>query len=263
MLQPVTGVAMPVSPRTFWLPRRGYDPADYEDAFAANAVAGRFAVADGATEGCFTDLWARLLVGDFVAGSAREAACWPDGLPALQDRWLSEVSARRLPWYAESSVSQGAFAAFLGLVLQSSPLPPGEAQGVRECCRWQAVAVGDSCLLHTRDSVLVRAFPLERAEQFDNFPKLVGSRMSVKNVAARQSLWLDGQGRPGDRLWMMTDALAHWCLAENEVGKNPWNDLESLLTLPESQDPFVSLVEGLRDSGRLRNDDVTLLAIEL
>ena len=289
---------MPASSRAFWLPRRGYDPADYEDAFAANAVAGRFAVADGATEGCFTDLWARLLVNDFVAGSACEVTSWPASLPALQDRWASDVSARRLPWYAESSVSQGAFAAFLGLVLSNSPLlpgeaganspllpgegqgvretyprlstpetpavqPPGEVQGARESCCWQAVAVGDSCLLHTCDNVLVRAFPLERGEQFDNFPKLVGSRMSVKNVAARQSLWLDGQGRPGDRLWMMTDALAHWCLAENEAGKNPWNDLESLLTLPESQDPFVSLVEGLRDRGKLRNDDVTLLAIEL
>ena len=122
---------MPASPRTFWLPRRGNDPADYEDAFAANAAAGRFAVADGATEGCFTDLWARLLVDDFVAGSAGEATSWPASLPALQDRWASDVSARRLPWYAESSVSQGAFAAFLGLVLMNSPLPPGEGLGVR------------------------------------------------------------------------------------------------------------------------------------
>ena len=110
-------------------PRRGYDPADYEDAFAANAVAGRFAVADGATEGCFTDLWARLLVGDFVAGSAREAACWPDGLPALQDRWLSEVSARRLPWYAESSVSQGAFRRLPWPRAAKLPSPSGRGAG--------------------------------------------------------------------------------------------------------------------------------------
>ena len=159
MLQPVTGVAMPVSPRTFWLPRRGYDPADYEDAFAANAVAGRFAVADGATEGCFTDLWARLLVDDFVAGSAREAACWPDGLPALQDRWAVGGLRQAAALVCRVQRKPSAFAAFLGLVLQSSPLPPGEGQGVRECCRWQAVAVGDSCLLHTRDSAPASRVP--------------------------------------------------------------------------------------------------------
>ena len=45
---------------------------------------------------------------------------------------------------------------------------------------------------------------------------------------------------------------------------NPWDDLESpALTLPEADDRFVSWIEGLREAGRLRNDDVTLLAIEL
>jgi hypothetical protein len=118
-------------------------------------------------------------------------------------------------------------------------------------------------VLHTRDSVLLRAFPLERGEQFDNFPKLIGSRMSVEQAAARQSLWLDGQGRPGDRLWMMTDALAQWCLDEVASGGNPWDDLERLLDVPEEEGRFRSWIEGLRDAGRLRNDDVTLLAIPL
>jgi hypothetical protein len=129
--------------------------------------------------------------------------------------------------------------------------------------RWQAVAVGDSCLLHTRNGVLLRAFPLERGEQFDNFPRLVGSRMSMDNVAARQSLWLDGQGLAGDRLWMMTDALAHCCLVELAAGGNPWDDLERLLVLPEEEGRFRCWIESLRDARRLRNDDVTLLAIPL
>jgi hypothetical protein len=128
---------------------------------------------------------------------------------------------------------------------------------------WQAVAIGDTCLLHSRGNALLRAFPIDRKEQFDNFPKLVGSRMSVEDIRTRQSLWTDGRGQSGDRLWIMTDALAQWCLTEIEAGRNPWNDLVSLLTLPEMEDQFVSLIEGLRDAGKLRNDDVTLLAIEL
>ena len=52
---------MPVGSRTFWLPRRGNSPDEYEDAFAVDDASGRYAVADGATEGCFTGLWARLL----------------------------------------------------------------------------------------------------------------------------------------------------------------------------------------------------------
>ena len=111
---------MPKRSRTFWLARRGHDSAEYEDAFAADEVAGRFAVADGATEGCFTGLWARLLVEDFVSSRGEAAAEWPDFLPALQERWDADVRARNLPWYADQGVRQGAFATFLGLVLAAT-----------------------------------------------------------------------------------------------------------------------------------------------
>jgi len=61
----------------------------------------------------------------------------------------------------------------------------------------------------------------------------------------------------------MTDALAKWCLAEREAGGNPWCELELLLALPERSDGFTFWIERLREAGRLRNDDVTLLAVEL
>ena len=241
-----------------------------------DATAGRYGVADGASEGCFTGHWARLLVERFVRGG--EVTSWLASLPALQEQWDTEVRDQDLPWYAETGVSQGACSTFLGLMLKDSPLPQaGEGSGVREApCRWQAVAVGDTCLLHTRGGTLRRAFPLDRSEQFDNFPKLVGSRMPVDAVQARQTLWIDGCGQPGDRLWMMTDALAQFCLGAIEAGGNPWNELESLLADdPNLPSPvsgrgaggegvlFTSWIETLRGAARLRNDDVTLLAIEL
>ena len=114
----------------FWLPRKGHDPAEYEDAFAADDGAGRYAVADGASEGCFTDLWARLLVEDFVH-QADGVEHWLTSLPAVQRRWDAEVRARNIPWHAAPGVEQGAHAAFLGLALTISPLPPlaGERMG--------------------------------------------------------------------------------------------------------------------------------------
>jgi hypothetical protein len=62
---------------------------------------------------------------------------------------------------------------------------------------------------------------------------------------------------------MMTDALAQWCLVEDEAGQGPWSALVSLLTAPGPAERFRSWIEELRDSGRLKNDDVTLLAISL
>jgi hypothetical protein len=278
---------MPAGSRAFWVPRRGNALDEYEDAFALDEASGRYAVADGATEGCFTGLWARLLVKAFVASAERDAGPWASLLPAVQERWDADVRSRNLDWDAEYWMEQGASAAFLGVVLEDSPLPLEEGPGVRASCRWRAVAVGDTCLFHTRDSVLLRAFPLDRSDQFNNRPPLAGSRMPVGEVRRRQRLWSDGCGQPGDRLWAMTDALAKWCLVEHEAGSDPWREMESLLALPQSEgpfaarndreaapvspaghagqgeNPFVSWIEGLRESGRLLNDDVTLLAIRL
>jgi hypothetical protein len=275
--------------QTFWVVRRGHGPEEYEDAAAADDAAGRYAVTDGATESCFAGLWARLLAEGFLRregsagggvrdwglgiGSANNAETetsnpqslipspqplTPDpffpSLAALQEQWCVAVRGRQLSWYSEPAIERGAFATFLGLSVHT------DADAVY---RWEAMAVGDTCLFHTRGDELLRAFPLERAGQFDNVPKLVGSRMSAQSLRQRRRDWTDGTGGVGDRLWMMTDALAQWCLAENEAGQRPWPKLTLLLTAPEPAERFAAWIERLRDGGRLKNDDVTLLAISL
>ncbi len=245
---------MAVISHTFWLPRRGSVSAEYEDALAADDAAGRYAVADGASEGCFTGFWATLLVDVFVRHADRDLDGWPDSLSVVQELWDADVRGRRLPYHAQPSVRQGAYAAFLGVVLASSGKPS---------YRWQALAVGDACLFHTRGGDLLRAFPVENSLAFGNAPALVGARMAADEVRKRRQLWPDGRGQPGDRLWAVTDALAQWCLAEQERGGNPWGKLESLLEGPHHDDRFAAWIEGLRSARRLRNDDVTLLAILL
>ena len=245
---------MPIRFRVDWLPRRGNSPEEYEDAHAMNVEAGRFALADGAAESSYAGRWARLLVSDFVKAAERDPDRWTDGLVALQERWASGFRGRTLPWYTEAKVRQGAFSTFLGLVLTASP--QGETQ-------WHAVAVGDSCLFHTRGADLLATFPMERSDQFNNHPKLVGSRADPEVVRGSHSRQTDGRGLPGDRLWMMTDALAHWCLARHEAGGNPWEELESLFAPQETETPFDDWIERKRDTRGLHNDDVTLLAIEL
>ncbi len=264
-------------------------------------------MSDGVSEGCFTDLWARLLVEDFVhqAGNVEH---WLTSLPATQRRWDADVRARKIPWHAAPSVEQGAHAAFLGIVLTSSPRLSIEAQRASEVfedrtslalrasmavtqnvthvtARWQAVAIGDTCLFHTRDGRLLRAFPLEHSKQFGNMPELVGARTPSQQIRKKQRLWGDGTGQPGDRLWVMTDALARCCLVEHEAGRNPSSASKRSLisppacgsggavegdTLPSpsgkgagGEGQFAAWISSLRSSGNLHNDDVTLLAIFL
>ncbi len=236
----------------FWLPRSGNAPEEYEDASAADAAAGRFALADGASDTSFADLWARLLVEQFVAQAPLDLADWTDALPALQQRWRTAVDGLTMPYYAKAKFDRGAFATFLGVVL-------GEvAEGGVE---WRAVAVGDTCLFHSRGNQLLRAFPLDESGKFNDRPPLVGSRASPKHDREKLSVYAHGQARIGDRLWLVTDALARWCLAEFEGGGDPWGQFESLRAAANPGGQFAAWLQRLRDARKLQDDDATLLAV--
>src|SRR5947199_52879 len=95
---------MPPTPPLDWqalhLARAGHRAEEYEDAHAGDAGAGRFAVADGASETSFAALWARLLAEGFVQAEG-------DWLPgdtfflmtdALACWFLREGEEGRQPW---------------------------------------------------------------------------------------------------------------------------------------------------------------------
>jgi Protein phosphatase 2C len=229
------------------LPKHGNTDAEYEDAWAGDAAAGRFAVADGASETSFAARWAQLLTEGFIA-AARPAALreWLAGQRRL---WLEEVNRLELPWYAEIKRDQGAFATFLGLGVRA---PTPKRRG-----GWRAVAVGDSCLMQVRDGCCIQSFPMQKSAEFGNEPRLIGSRgADPKPDLGRGTLEV------GDRLVLMTDALAQWFLQTHEDGGAPWDAVAPVLSAAEPEAAFADWIAELRDRGDLRNDDVTLLAIE-
>ena len=66
----------------------------------------------------------------------------------------------------------------------------------------------------------------------------------------------------GDRLFLMTDALAQWFLHAHEQGGRPDEELASVLSAADPDDAFTAWIEGMRDRDGLRNDDVTLIRME-
>jgi len=268
--------------QAFSFARRGYRPEENQDAFAADAALGRFAVADGASESGFAEVWARLLVEDFVQQGDVGIDRWTDRLPSLQEMWQAAVCAQPLPWWAKAKFQQGAFATFLGVkvadktrtdkqpdgvdALETEPnsvepaevVPATKESGSQDAFVWEAVAVGDACLFHTRQDQLLRAFPLHRAEQFNNYPNLVGSRYPPEYVREKLSLFSAGEACSEDRLWLVTDALAQWCLARCEAGQWPWAEMAAKVSGGSSD-----WIKSLREAKQLRNDDVTLLCVVL
>ena len=110
-----------------------------------------------------------------------------------------------------------------------------------------------------RSGKVARAFPMDRAEQFSNRPVLLSSV-----ARANQRVWDEvrvdeGELQGKDQLLLMTDALAQWFLVEAEMGRRPWAALARAVT----QESFAAFVDMLRASGALRNDDTTLVRLEV
>ena len=252
---------MHVRARVFWLPKAGHGEEEYEDAFWWDYPRGldgrdtfRCAVADGATETSFSGLWADLLARGFCKGRLDPDAL-PAGVPRLQRVWRRLVGARPLPWYAEEKARSGAFAAVVGLTV----LPGGDGDGAGG--RWEALALGDSCLFQARDDGVL-AFPLAHSGEFGTRPALLSSNQAANAGLEERLACLAGDWQPGDRFYLMTDALACWFLQDAEGGERPWTTLRDL-ALSGDRASFAGWIGDLRATGRLRNDDVTLLMVEL
>jgi hypothetical protein len=232
---------------TFQLHKRGNAPEEFEDATAGDPDSGCFAVADGAAESSFATSWARLLVNAYVADPwyRRDPNCW---LAKLRQQWGNEVDGHELPWYAEEKRQQGAYATFLGVTFRN--------KGLRQ--RWFAVAAGDCCLFQVGRSGLCTAFPLIRSDDFNCRPTLIGSRPESLPALLQR---LSGRASPGDRFYLMTDALSQWFLREYEQGQQPWDSIDRIAV--DSPNSFTNWITELRDNRLLRNDDTTLLRVEL
>jgi hypothetical protein len=238
--------------RLLRVPKRDHSAEECEDAAAVDPGRGRFALADGAAESAQGGLWARLLCEAFVRQDDLQYP-WPGWIVPLQRQWADAVSlpagAEPLPWFLEGRYRDGAFATFLGVTLDGP--------------RWRALAVGDTCLFQVRAGKLEHAFPLTQSAQFSNNPWLIGSRAAPDGIPKRHAVQEGGDWAPGDRLFLMTDALARWFLTAVEAGGKPWMSLEHLLELPDPDLAFAAWVERLRGERHLRNDDTTLVAVGL
>ena len=234
--------------RSFRLPKHGSAESEYEDAIARSpgrAHPRRFAVADGASESSFARLWAELLA-EAYAGGVLSAESIVADLQPLQERWNAAVATRPLPWYATEKVRSGAFAALAGLTLD-------------EDGTWRALAVGDCCVVHVRDDAILRSFPLESAAAFDNRPRLLSSNPERNAHLEALNPVACGTWQTGDGFLLMSDAIAAYVLRCVLDEGHPVRETLGFL----GKRGFARWVEERRAARALRNDDVSLLKVQV
>jgi hypothetical protein len=251
---------------SFSIQKQGNSPEENEDAccpsrnreFTSRAL--RVAISDGATEGALSRQWAQLLVRTFCKLTTSRAT---RVIETAQHEWKlflegylrDRAEYRPLQWYEESMLEQGAFASLLGLQIGAR-----ETRGGRN--PWHAVAMGDSCLFQVRGEDLVAKFPMQHSNEFNSRPLLLPSNpllfeAALKNVKSESGCW-----HPGDSFYLATDALSAWFLSQVERRQMPWHVLRDLDTTEEMK-PFPEWVADLTRGRQMKNDDVTLLRVDI
>jgi hypothetical protein len=254
---------------SFQVQKDGSSPQECEDAFfistdgetEGGTAEFRVGLADGATESAFSKQWAELLVAEVVDGALFSALFhpsseWSAGFSRIRRAWRDQVMGHDLPWYLEQKVDEGAFAAVLGVQFTDRT----SRNRRRRAMHVRAVAIGDTCMFHVRDGLMLSGFPLDSAQDFSNRPFLVGTRSATDHIMGDhmrryRAVYLDG-----DHFYLATDALAHFILRQIEEGVPIWDQIDELANEP-GQDAFDDWIYRARRWGHMRNDDVTLVKI--
>ncbi|SDM25337.1 protein phosphatase 2C domain-containing protein [Nonomuraea jiangxiensis] len=267
---------MRASISSYHLHKGGGTEDEYEDAFAttheaqvpkdiaANGLG--IAISDGASESILAGRWARLLVRHFIAAipevlDARDV--FAHYAVQATERWevlIGEYIAGRaaegrpIQWYEQPKMDRGAFATLLVVSLSVTPQDDGGSLAT-----WVAAGIGDCALFHVRDNRLITSFPMNDPSEFTSSPDLLNSKNHDRELIAERMKTHVGILRQKDDLYICTDAVAAWFLEQAERQGHPW---EILNLLDATDGPtFADLVDEERASGRMRNDDSTLIHV--
>ncbi|MBB6048360.1 hypothetical protein [Armatimonas rosea] len=232
--------------RALTAPKDGNSDEQYEDAWALSETQPTLAVADGASAAVYAREWAELLVADFASGApfpSDDEAFW-HRVSGLGTQWQKTVGTGATSWYAQEKLPQGSQASLLVLDVDS------------ETRQLTARAIGDVCLFLVVDDKLHYAFPLTKSKQFNTHPGLVATDPTALKDRPEIVRFTAKLPPAPVRLFACTDAVAAWFLLEYERKRKPWS------LLPP--DPiFPAWLKGTRDSGALKNDDVTIIELEV
>ena len=119
------------------------------------------------------------------------------------------------------------------------------------------MALGDACLLHCRDGALLQSLPVSQSACFNSAPLLVASDPAFYKGSA-DSLMIDsGHCQNNDIIFLVSDAAAAWYLERFEQ-----NDFSDILR-DNSEPDAAKFFENERHAGRIRNDDIAVIRLEI
>jgi hypothetical protein len=292
--------------------KRGNELRHYEDAFALEGVSHvaieggditveedrlgavqvesntwRCAVADGATQGGFSKLWAQMLVDHFIPydnmsetpqleSDLTEVEHW---LRYLSHKWSTEKVDEILNTVPSGSPRRGRMQQTLLLEGQAATLATLELD--LASMQWRTTVLGDAFLFHYRgdnqgNGEVQPGTPFRDTpwEDLDTNPVLISSHENNQNQwiwnntahFRREDAYAEGRYRAGDYFLLMSDAIATWFLRQiSGDAVQRQEALRRILNFTDNSD-FKAWVEKCRSLPRehphhIKNDDMTLVIV--
>lgn len=247
--------------RSLWHPKDTNHASEYEDAYHVGK-SGVVAVADGVSQGIFCRQWANLLVTEVCANPP--SGCGDDQiltwLQPLREKWRDAIDFGSLSWFQRKKLQEvgGAYSTLLWAQVEAVPLADPDTANQ---FRLVAQAIGDCCMFVIRAGELVRKFPLNTTEDFEQSPQTFCSIHRATDPAYPLSS-CEEICQDGDYVFLCSDALAKWIYQSLEAQRSvDWNQFWSM-----SDDEWRNFVVNMRaapEGDRMRVDDTTLVMLRL
>ncbi|MFK8276289.1 hypothetical protein ACI76Y_11530 [Capnocytophaga cynodegmi] len=226
--------------------------SDCADSYAFDTKKHRFAISDGVSISFFSEIWSQILVDNYVKDSCEVNS---EFISECQREWQEKIEEivhlPNVKWFVKTKYSKKDFAAatFIGL------------EFLQDEKKWIAQFIGDSFLFfvpkNCSDFQYVLKYPSKRDFVFDNYPDYLAS--TENNQRGELHTSVEEKIKEGT-FFLMTDALSEWFISE--MKKDVKNAVDLLVNI-ENQEDFLKIIREQRDENLLKNDDSTVLIIEV
>jgi serine/threonine protein phosphatase PrpC len=249
---------------SYSIPKAGNRDVENEDALFpesgsdenSNGKPITFLVADGATQTSFSGLWARCLIEACVKNRLTETG-FQRSIENAREKWQKSFEGKEIPWHAAEKIRQGAFAALIWLEVQYLPLQPANAYS------WKALAIGDCCLFIARKQSIYLSLPLQNVTDFSLHPTLIPSKLEQLHSIKGKIQTAKGSLKKGDQIILASDAIAAWILKQSQSDRLTFLEMVQSIKNAKNGDGFTKWVNSLRKTGEIKNDDTSVIYIEL
>jgi len=240
--------------RRFCIQKEGLNEAECEDKNALTSKNNkilRIAIADGATESLFSDIWADILVNAYTD---KGADIFKSSELELLNKNFSDVTSNHIlqmpetrQWYMYEKLERGTHATLAGAEFSSSD-------------KMAILTIGDSCVFWSDGNTeQINMLPEITAEEFGISPNSICHLPKSWQTLDRNILRKEIKLEENLQMVLCTDALACWLVTDLETISFNWKKLFEI----SDHSLFANFIETLRKQNNIRNDDVTLVLINV